>query len=181
MAHHLRRARLTAASPPRRPGKTPLDDEALPVRCHTETIVSHRLRRLFSGSQEIPYTNFLIASVKREPAYRVFSHIRRAHITVMRRSHSFCSLLPHRHSQTHTQRRRLEHTYFFMHVDKRFYSVPRFQPGIEPFIGHPSRIGKMPVYRAPCICSPIHLYFFISLYQSRLMPIYFNPIFFISA
>ena len=43
-----------------------------------------------------------------------------------------------------------------MHGDRRVYSVPRFQPGIDPFIGHPSRNGKMPVYRAPCICSPIH-------------------------
>ena len=28
--------------------------------------------------------------------------------------------------------------------------------GIDAFIGHPSRNGKMPVYRAPCISSPIH-------------------------
>ena len=27
---------------------------------------------------------------------------------------------------------------------------------LDPFIGHPSRNEKMPVYRAPCICSPIH-------------------------
>ena len=52
MAHHLGRARLTSASPPCGPGKTPLRDEALPVGCHTETIVrtvlGHRLRRLLS-------------------------------------------------------------------------------------------------------------------------------------
>ena len=118
MAHHLGRARLTAASPPRGPGKTPLGDEALPVGCHTETIVwtvlGHRLRRLCSVPQEIPYTNSHLASFKRETVYRFSSHIRRTHIT------------------THSQ------------------------PGIDPFIGHPSRNGKMPVYRAPCICSPIH-------------------------
>ena len=39
MAHHLGRARLTAASPPRGPGKTLLGDKALPVGCPTETIV----------------------------------------------------------------------------------------------------------------------------------------------
>ena len=43
-----------------------------------------------------------------------------------------------------------------MHRDRRAYSVPRFQPGIDPFIGHHSRNGKMPVYRAPFICSLIH-------------------------
>ena len=42
-----------------------------------------------------------------------------------------------------------------IHGDRRVYSVPCFRPGIDPFIWHPSRTGKMPVYRAPCICSPI--------------------------
>ena len=32
-----------------------------------------------------PFTKLLFASLKREPAYRVFSQIRRTHITVMRR------------------------------------------------------------------------------------------------
>ena len=160
MAHHLGGATLTAASPPCRPGKTPHGGEALPVACHTETIVwtalGHRLRRLFSVPQEIPYTNLLLASFKRETVYRFSSHIRRIHITVMWRRHSFSSLIPHRHSQTHFQRRYLGHISFSMHGDRRVYSLPRFQPGIDPFIGHPSRNGKMPVYRAPCICSPIH-------------------------
>ena len=160
MAHHLGRAKLTAASPPRGPGKTPLGDEAPPAGCHTETIVwtvlSHRLRRLCSVPPEIPYTNFLFASLKREPVYRVFSHIRRTHITFMRYADSFSSLLPRRHSQTHTQRCRLGYTFFFVHGDRRVYSVTRFQAGIDPFIGHPSRIGKMTFYRAPCICKPIH-------------------------
>ena len=74
----------------------------------------------------------------------------------MRRCHSISSLIPHRHSQTHSQRSCLGHTTFFMHGDGRVHSVPRFQPGIDPLIGHLSRNGKMPVYRAPCICSPIH-------------------------
>ena len=160
MAHHLDRARLTSTSPPRGPGKTPLGDEALPVGCHTETIVcivlGHRLRRLCSVPQEIPYTYSLLASFKREPVYRFSSHIRRTHITVMRRWHSFSSLIPHRHSQTHFQRRCLGHKSFSMHRDRRIYSLPRFQPGIDPFIGHPSRNMKMPVYRAPCISSLIH-------------------------
>ena len=51
--------------------------------------------------QDIPYTNLLFASLKREPVYMVFSHIRRTYITLMRRSHSFSSLHPRRHSQTH--------------------------------------------------------------------------------
>ena len=160
MAHHLGRARLTAASPPRGPGKTPLGDEALPVGRHTETIVwtalGHRLRRPCSVPQEIPYTNSLLASFKRETVYRFSSHIRRTHITVMRRWHSFSSLIPHKHSQTLSQRRYLGHTSFSMHGYGRVYSVPHSQPGIDPFIGHPSLNGKMPVYRAPCICSPIH-------------------------
>ena len=59
-------------------------------------------------------------------------------------------------SQTHSQRHCLGHTSFSMHGDRRVYSVPRFQSGIDPFIGLPSRNGKMPVYRAPCIYSPIH-------------------------
>ena len=123
MTHHLGGARLTAASPPRGPGKTPLGDEAL------------------------------LASFKRETVYKLSSHIRRTHITVMRRRHSFSSLIPHMHFQTHSQRRCLGHTSFSIHGGRRVYSVPRFQPGIDPFIGHPSRNGKMPVYRAPCICS----------------------------
>ena len=160
MAHHLGRARLTSTSPPHGPGKTLLGDEALPVGCNMETIVrtvlGHRLQRLCSVPQEIPYINSLLALFKREPVYRFSSHMRRAHITVMRRWHSFRSLIPHRHSQTHSQCRCLRHTSFSMHGDRRVYSVPRFQPGIDPFIGHPSRNGKMPIYRAPCICSPIH-------------------------
>ena len=160
MTDHLGRVMLTAASPPRGPGKTPLGDEALPVGCHTETIVwtvlGHRLWRLCSFPQEIPYSSSFWASFKKEPVYRFFSHIRRTRIAVMRRWHSFNSLIPHRHSQTHSLRCCLGHTSFSMHGDRRVYSVPRFQPGIDPFIGHPSRNGKMPVYRAPCIRSPIH-------------------------
>ena len=38
-------------------------------------------------------------------------------------------------------------TAFSMHGDRRVYSAPRFQPGIDPFIGHPSHNPKMPVYR----------------------------------
>ena len=52
MAHYLGRARLKAALHPHGPGKTPVGDKALPVGCHTKTIVwnvlSHRLRRLCS-------------------------------------------------------------------------------------------------------------------------------------
>ena len=36
--HYLGRARHSPASPPRGPWEAPLGDEALPVRCHTETI-----------------------------------------------------------------------------------------------------------------------------------------------
>ena len=54
-----------------------------------------------------------------------------------------------------------------MHGDRHVYSVPRFQPGIDPFIGHPSHSGKMPVYRAPCICSQIHRYTAISMAQGQ--------------
>ena len=89
MTDHLGGARLTAASPPRGPGKTLLGDEALPVGCLMKTIV--------------------------------------------------WTVLGHR-----------------LHGDKRVYSVPRFHPGIDLSIGHPSRNEKMPVYRAPCIYSPIH-------------------------
>ena len=74
----------------------------------------------------------------------------------MRRCHSLKSLIPRRHSQTHFQRRCLGHTSLSMHGDRRVYSVPLFQPGVDPFLGHPSRNGKMPVYRAPFIYSPIH-------------------------
>ena len=109
-----------------------------------------------SVPQEIPYTKSLLVSFKRETVYRFSSHIRMTHITVRRRCHSISSLISNRHSQTHSQRRCLGHTSFFMHGDGRVYSVPRFQLGIDPFIGHPSRNGKMPVYGAPCICSPIH-------------------------
>ena len=35
-----------------------------------------------------------------------------------------------------------------MHGDRRVYSVPRFQPRIDPFIGHPSRNGKCPSIEA---------------------------------
>ena len=159
MAHHLGRAWLTEASPPRGPGKTPLGDEALPVGCHTETIVwtvlGHRLRRLYSAPQEIPYTSSFWASFKRDTLYRFFSHIRRTHITVMWRWDSLGSLISRRHSQTHSQHRCVGHTFHSMHGDRSIYSVPRFQPGIDPFIEHPSRTEKMPVYRAPCICSLI--------------------------
>ena len=34
-----------------------------------------------------------------------------------------------------------------MHGDRRVYSVPRFQHGTDPFIGHASRNGKIPIYR----------------------------------
>ena len=78
------------------------------------------------------------------------------HISQTSRWHSFSTLIPRRHSQTYSQRRCLGHTSFSMHGDRRVYSVPRFQPGIDPLIGHPSRNGKMPVYRAPYICSSIH-------------------------
>ena len=128
--------------------------------CHTETIVwsflGHRLLhrlfgncRLCSFPQEIPYTNCLFALLKTESVHRVFLHIQRTHITVMWRRHSFSSLISRRHSQTHSQRGCLGYTSFFMHGDGIVYSVPRFQPGIDPFIGHPSRNGKMPVYRPP--------------------------------
>ena len=70
--------------------------------------------------------------------------------------HSFSLSIPHRHSQTHFQHRCLVHTSFSMHGDRRVSSVPRFQPGIDPFIGHPWRNGNMPVYRASSICLPIH-------------------------
>ena len=160
MTHHLGRARLKSASPPRGPRKTSLGDEALPVGWHTETIVwtvlDNRLWRLCSVPQEIPYTSSFCATLKREPVHRFFSLIRRTHITVMRRWHAFSSLISRRHSHTHSQRRCLGHTSFSMHADRRVYSVPRFQPRIDPFIGYPSRNGKMPVYRAPCICLPIH-------------------------
>ena len=138
MAHHLGRARLTSASPPCGPGKTLLGDKALPVGCHTETIVwtvlGHKLRRFCSAPQEIPYARLSCASFKREPVYKFSSNFQRTHITVMRRWHSFSSLLPLRHSEIYTQRRRLGHTSFSMHGYGRNYSVPRFQPGIDPFI-----------------------------------------------
>ena len=54
--------------------------------------------------------------------------------------------LPRRHSQTHFQRRCLGHTSFSMHGDRRIYSVPCFQPGIYPFIEHPSRTGKVHLF-----------------------------------
>ena len=73
MTHHLGGPKLTAASPTRGPGKTPLGDVALPVGCHTETIVwtvlSHRLRRLYSVLQEIPYTLFALSLIQ-ERDYR---------------------------------------------------------------------------------------------------------------
>ena len=83
--------------------------EALPVGCHTGTIVwtvlGHRLRRLCSVPEEIPYTSSFWASFKREPVCRIFSHIQRTHITVMRCCHSLSSLISRRQSQTHSQRR----------------------------------------------------------------------------
>ena len=121
MANHLGRARLTSASSPRGPGKTPLGDETLPVGCDTETII-HRQRRLCSVPQEVPFTNSFFASLKKESVYTVYSHLQRTHITVMRRWHSLSSLIPRRHSQTHSQWRCLGHTSFFMHGDKRVYS-----------------------------------------------------------
>ena len=54
-----------------------------------------------------------------------------------------------------------------MHGDRRVYSVPCFQPGIDPFIGHPSHNGKFPVYRAPCICSQIHRHTAISMAEGQ--------------
>ena len=105
MAHHVGRARLTSASPPRGPGETPLSYEALSVGYHTETIVwtflGYRLRRFCSVPQEIPYTSSFLAAFKRYPVYRLFSHIQRTHITVIRRCHSFTTLIPRRHSRTH--------------------------------------------------------------------------------
>ena len=66
MAHHLGWGRLTLASPPRGPGKTPLGDEALSMGFHTETIVwtvlDHRLRRVCSVPQEILYTSLFWAA-----------------------------------------------------------------------------------------------------------------------
>ena len=130
MTHHLGRARLTSASPPRGPWKTPLGYDALQVGCHTEkivwTVLGHRLPRFCSVPQEI---------------------------------HSFSSLISRRHLQTHSQRHCLGHTSFSMHADRRVYSVPCFRPGIDPFIGYPSRTGKMPVYRAPS-AKPPHPSFF---------------------
>ena len=147
MAHHLGGARLTSASDLLWPGKTPLSDGALSVGCQTETIVwtvlGHSLRSLCSVPQEVPYTTSRFSSLKREPVYRVFSYIRRKHITFMQRWHSFSSLISRRHSQTHSQSRCLGHTFFSMHGNRRVYSVPRLQPEIDPFIGHPSRNGKM--------------------------------------
>ena len=76
---HLGRAMLTSAWPLRGPGKAPLGDEALPVGCYTQTIswtvFGHRLWRLCSVPQEIPYTNSPQALLKREPVYRFSSHI----------------------------------------------------------------------------------------------------------
>ena len=124
MTCRLGRARLTLTLPPRGPGKTPLGDEALPVGCHTEPpfglflVIGHRLQRLCSVPQEIPYTNRLFASLKKEPVRRVFSHIQRTYITVMWRRHSFSSLISRRHSQTHSQRGCLGYTSFFMHGDE---------------------------------------------------------------
>ena len=34
--------------------------------------------------------------------------------------------------------------------------LPWLRPGIDPFIGHPSRTRNMPVYRVPFIYTPIH-------------------------
>ena len=82
-------------------------------------------------------------------------------------SFSLSPLILHRHSHSHTQRRCLGHTSLSMHGDRRVYSVPRFQPAIDPFIGHPSHNGKMPVYRAPCICSQIHRDTAIKMAQGR--------------
>ena len=136
MAHHLGRARLRSALPPRGPGK-PLGDEALPEGCHTRTIVRtvlrHRLRRLCSAPQEIPYTSLFWASFKREPIYRIFACISKTHITIMRCRHSLMLLISRKPSQTHFQRRFLRHTSFSMHGDRRVYSVPCFRPGTDLF------------------------------------------------
>ena len=108
----------------------------------------HRLRRLCSVPHEISYTSLFWAAFKREPVYRFFSRIQRTYITVIRRCHTFKTLITRRHSQTHLQRRCLGHTSFSMHGDRRVYSPPCFRPGIDPFIGYPWRTGKMSVYRA---------------------------------
>ena len=74
----------------------------------------------------------------------------------MRRWYLFSPLIPRRHLYSHSQRRCLRHTSSSIYEDRRVYSVPHFQPGIDPFIGDSSRNEKMPVHRTPCICSPIH-------------------------
>ena len=105
-------------------------DKALPVGCHTETIVWTALGRRLWKLLQCP------------PADSIHQFV--------------LSLILHRHSQSYSQRRCLGNTSFFLYGDRRVHSVPRFQPGIDLFIGNTSRNGKMPVYRAPCICSPIH-------------------------
>ena len=160
MAHHIGRARLTSALPPNGPGKTPPGGRALPVGCHTRTIIWTELGRKLRRHCSVPpgYTihQSYLTSFKRELVSRVYSHIQRTHIIVMRRCHSLNSLISRRHSQTHFQRHCLGHTSFSMYGDRRVYTFPHFQPGIGTFIRHPSRTGKMTVYRAPCICTPIH-------------------------
>ena len=140
--------------------KTRLGDKAPPVGYHTRTIVwavlGDRLRRLCSVPQEIPYTSSFWASFKREPVYRIFCHIQMTYISVMGRCHSFKLLIPRRYSQTLFQCCCLGHTSFSIHGNRRVHSVLHFRTGIDPFIRQPSRTGKMPVYRAPCIYSPIH-------------------------
>ena len=58
MAHRLGRARLTSASPPRGPRKTPLGDEVLPMGCHKETtvwtVLGHRPRRFHTPIRSFP-------------------------------------------------------------------------------------------------------------------------------
>ena len=113
MAHHLGRAKLTSALPPDGSGKTPFG-------ARRERSVGLFLIADYWGfavpSQEIPFTSLFLVPFRREPIYRVFSRVLRTFITVMRRCHSSVSI----------------------HRDKRVNSIPLFQLGMNPFIGHPS-------------------------------------------
>ena len=160
MAHHLGRARLTAASPPRGPGKTPLGDAKhsqwdairkgsfglFSVRDCGDLAVSPR--RFYTPVRSLPPSR---ESPSIGSSLTFEGHISKSCGADIHSVHSFL---------TGTRRLILSAAAWGIHPspygDRRIYSVPRFQPGIDPFIGHPSRNGKMPVYRAPCICSPIH-------------------------
>ena len=109
-------------------------------------------RRFHTPIRTLPHSR---DSSSIESSLRFEGHISQSCGADIHSVHSFLAGT-RRHSQTHSQRCCLGHTSFFMHGDRRVYSVLRIRPGIDPFIGHPSRSGKMPVYRAPCICSPIH-------------------------